>query len=137
MDDWASDESVEFVYPASTLNSVDELVKYAEETFSMIKESTHIINEISVYQVAEKKYEVICPHTYHALQADGNIVQMDFIGRMHLELDLKTKNDPEGRLIKVVAYKVALQSQPVESDMEQIKSKRRAVVFSGCKSICS
>lgn len=119
------DETVEFVYPTATLNSVDELVKYAEQTFSYIKESTHVISEISVYKTGDSQYEVICPHTYHALQADGNIVQMDFIGRMRLDTNLKTKKDPEGKLFKVTAYKVALQGTPKPSTEENIKSTKK------------
>ncbi|TXE13828.1 hypothetical protein FUA26_01740 [Seonamhaeicola algicola] len=119
------DDSVEFVYPTTTLNSVDELVKYAEQTFSYVKESTHIINEISVYKIDENNYEIICPHTYHALQADGNIVQMNFIGRMRLATNLKTKLDPSGNLKKVVAYKVVLQGTPTASTTENINSTKK------------
>ncbi len=119
------DNTVEFVYPTTTLNSVDELVKYAEETFSYIKESTHMINEISVYKIDENNYEIICPHTYHALQANGNIVQMNFIGRMRLATNLKTKLDPSGDLKKVVAYKVALQGTPKMSTKENIRSTKK------------
>ncbi len=118
------DETVEFVYPQATLNSVPELIKYAEQTFSYIKESTHIINEISVYKTGENQFEIICPHTYHALQADGNIVQMDFIGRMKLNTNLKTKKDPNGNLFKVTAYKVVLQGTPETSTIENIKSTK-------------
>ncbi|WP_075343038.1 hypothetical protein [Tenacibaculum agarivorans] len=119
------DDTVEFVYPTATLNSVGELVKYAEQTFSYIKESTHIINEISVYKIDENNFEVICPHTYHALQADGNIIQMNFIGRMRLTTNLKTKKDPSGNLIKVVAYKVVLQDAPKPSSIENIKETKQ------------
>ncbi len=119
------DDTVEFVYPTATLNSVEELVKYAEVTFSYIEESTHYINEIFVYKIDENMYEIICPHTYHALQADGNIITMDFIGRMRLQKDLKTKNDPSGELLKVIAYKVVLQNTPNESSLENIKKTKQ------------
>ena len=118
------DETVEFVYPQATLNSVPELITYAEQTFSYIKESTHYINEIAVYKTGDNLYEIICPHTYHALQADGNIVQMDFIGRMKLNTNLKTKLDPTGQLFKVTAYKVALQGTPAASTIENIKKSK-------------
>lgn len=119
------DEVVEFVYPNITLNNVSELVDYAEKTFSAVKTSTHYINEISVYKTGENQYEVICPHTYHALQADGNIVQMDFIGRMRLQTNLKTKIDPSGEIMKVTAYKVVLQSTPKASTMDNINAARK------------
>lgn len=129
------DETVEFVYPTATLNSVDELVAYAEKTFSYIKTSAHYINEISVYKTDENKYEIICPHTYHALRADGGLVQMNFIGRMKLETNLKTKKDPNGELFKVTAYKVALQGAPSESNMDNIdKTKKGDFSFTDAKS---
>jgi len=114
------DEVVEFVYPQATLTSVTELINYAEQTFSFIKSSAHYINEIFVYQTEENKYEVICPHTYHALQATGEYVSMDFIGRMKIETNLETKHDSSGKLPKVIAYKVALQGQPTSSNQDAI-----------------
>lgn len=114
------DEVVEFVYPQATLTSVTELINYAEQTFSFIKSSAHYINEISVYQIGENKYEIICPHTYHALQTTGEYVSMDFIGRMKIETNLKTKNDSSGNLPKILAYKVALQGKPGGSNQAAI-----------------
>lgn len=102
------DDTVNFVYPQATLNSIDELITYAEQTFSSIKSNAHYINEISVYKIGENEYEVICPHTYHALTADNNVMKMNFIGRMIIVTNLKTKKDPSGQLFKVKAYKVVL-----------------------------
>jgi len=112
------DEVVEFVYPQATLTSVDELVKYAEQTFEYIKSSAHYINEIFVYEIGDNKYEVICPHSYHALQATGEYINMNFIGRMRLDTSMKTRLDPDGKNIKVSAYKVALQGAPGSSNQE-------------------
>ena len=101
------------------------MVKYAEQTFSYIKSSAHYINEISVYQTAINTYEIICPHTYHALQADEKVIQMNFIGRMQLETNLKTKRDLKGSLFKVTAYKVLLQDTPSESTIENINNTKK------------
>lgn len=119
------DETVEFVYPQATLNSVKELVTYAEQSFSAIKSSAHYINEISVYKTGENQYEIICPHTYHALTADDKMMQMDFIGRMKIATNLKTKKDPSGKLFKVTAYKVALQNTPGASEIENITDTKK------------
>ncbi|WP_257291060.1 hypothetical protein [Cellulophaga baltica] len=114
------DETVEFVYPQATLNSVEELVKYADQSFAAIKSSAHYINEISIYKIGENQFEIICPHTYHALTADDKMMQMDFVGRMKIDINLKTKKDPSGKLFKVTAYKVALQNTPGASKIENI-----------------
>ncbi len=118
------DETVEFVYPQATLNSIEELITYAEQSFSAIKSSAHYINEISVYKIGENQYEIVCPHTYHALTADDNMMQMDFIGRMKVVTNLKTKKDPSGTLLKVTAYKVVLQNVPGESKIENITNTK-------------
>ncbi len=114
------DEVVEFVYPQETLTSVSELVKYATKTFDFIKSSAHYIDEIFVFEIGENKYEVICPHSYHALQQSGEYINMDFIGRMRLDTALKTALDPEAKNIKVTAYKVALQGQVKPSSQDKI-----------------
>ncbi len=119
------DSTVEFVYPQATLNSVEELVTYAEQSFSAIKSSAHYINEISVYKTGESQFEIICPHTYHALTADDKMMQMDFVGRMKIETNLKTKKDPSGTLFKVTAYKVVLQNTPEASKIENITDTKK------------
>lgn len=123
------DKVVEFVYPQATITSVDELVKYAEQTFDNIKSSAHYLDEIFVYQVAENKYEVICPHSYHALQPNGEYVNMNFIGRMKIDTSMKTVLDPEGANIKIFAYKVVLQGNPNLSSKEFLDDVRMGDVL--------
>lgn len=119
------DETVEFVYPTTTLKSMDELAAYAKAAFPKVKTSAHDFGEIPVYPTGDNTFEVITPHTYHVQGADGSLMQMDFVGRMKLITGLKTQADPSGENIKLTAYKVALQNAPQATTLENINASKQ------------
>jgi len=114
------DSELEFVYPGTTLNSVDELIAYSDAAFAATKQSAHFLDEISVYQIDDSTYELITPHAYHILGADEEYRNLDFYARMKVGLGMKTEADPSGDIPKVLAYKVLLQGAPKASNQENL-----------------
>jgi ketosteroid isomerase-like protein len=108
------ESDVEFVYPGRpAIKSVDELTTYGDKVAQTVDRTAHFLGDVQVRELADGRYEILCMHTYEAIPKGGAPMAMSLVGRMQVQLGVKTSRDPKGANPKVVAYKVTPTGMPV------------------------
>lgn len=114
-----ADDQIEFIFPQATITEVDTMQRQFEATWAATKQSAHDMGEVMIHPTGQPNvYKTINPHTYYIERMDGSTASLNIIGRMHIQLPLKTQRDPEGELPKLVSYRVIIEG-PIEAEVTE------------------
>jgi len=113
-----ADDKIEFIFPQAKITDLSTMREQFEASWATTDQSAHDMGEVMVHNTSEPDvYETINPHTYYLKRVDGETATLNIIGRMRVQLPLKTERDPEGDLPKLISYRVLIEGA-VEADIE-------------------